>query len=226
MTPTDQKQPRTQSAALSPEERRQRQRERAALLAQLIYETDAAGKPIYYAGFETVLNQQKEPESIMGASALQSYLVNIILDFLYSHPQRKRFVYLASELGLQIGKKKWRSCDIAIYQRERLTVSELTNKYLNLPPDFVIEIDTKADLSKYTYPHDYFLEKTRQLHEFGVKKVIWIFTEKQPVLWESDSADTITIHQRWDVDITITDGMTFNLAHLIEADKLYDAPKS
>lgn len=219
MTTSDKKPAQNPRPALLPDERRQRQRAREKLLAQLIYETDAAGKPIYYAGFQEVLNQTIEPEAIMGASALQSYLVGILLEFLYSHPLRKQFTYLASELGVQIDRKKWRACDIAIYQRKRLKDYAFTNKYINLPPDFVIEIDTKADLNKYKYQHDYFIEKTRQLHEFGVRKVIWIFTKNIPVIWESDSADAITIHQSWNVDITITDGMTFNLTRLIETDE-------
>ena len=57
------------------------------------------------------------------------------------------------------------------------------------------------------------------MHEFGVKRVIWIFTENQPVIWESSSADTITIHQGWGIDLALTDGITFNLAQLISDDE-------
>ena len=223
MTSSDKKPVSASRPVVSVDERRQRQRERDARLAELIYETDAAGKPIYYAGFQEVLNKTTEPEAIMGASALQSYLVDLVVTFLHLHPRAKTYRFLYNEIGVQIGRKKWRSCDIAIYERDRLTDYTFTNKYMSLPPDFVIEIDTKADLSKYKYQHDYFLEKTRQLHEFGVKKVVWIFTENHPVIWESDSADTITIHQSWDIDITITDGMTFNLTRLVEADKNNEA---
>lgn len=121
---------------------------------------------------------------------------------------------MASEVGVQIGKKKWRSCDIAIYEKTRLKGFVFTNKYMNIAPDYVIEIDTKADLTKYQYQHDYFIKNTRELHEFGVRKVIWIFTKNIPVIWESESADTIIIRDGWDHDVTITDGMTFNLQRL------------
>jgi Uma2 family endonuclease len=205
---------------LSPDERRQRQRDREATLAQLIYETDSAGKPIYYAGFQQVINNTKTPEDIMGASGLQSYLVDLVMNFFHLHPQAKTYRFLYNEIGVQIKKKQWRACDIAIYRRDRLKDYQFTNHYMNLPPDFVIEIDTKADLSRYKYQHDYFIEKTRELHEFGVKKVIWIFTENHPVIWESDSADTITIRQGWDFDVTVTEGMIFNLAQLITEDKM------
>ena len=203
----------------SPEALKQQRRERERQLAQLIYETDASGKSIYYRGYQEVLNGTIQSTDIMGASALQSFLVDLIVQFLHAHPQSKTYKCLYNEIGVQIAHKKWRSCDIAIYNRERLKDFNYTNKYIDIAPDYVIEIDTKADLNKYTYQHDYFIEKTRQLHEFGVKRVIWIFTENQPVIWESNSAETITIHQGWDIDLTLTDGITFNLDRLIKDDE-------
>lgn len=196
---------------LTSEQRRQRQ----LLLNQLIYEMD--DKPIYYAGYRDVLNGLKEPEEIMGSSGLQSHLVEIIQEFLFTHPLRQRFRILASELGVQIDKKKWRSCDIALYDKARLKDIPFTNKYIPVAPDYVIEIDTKADLTKYQYQHEYFIKKTRDLHEFGVKKVMWIFTENIPLIWESESADAILIRDGWDHDVTITDGITFNLATLYKS---------
>ncbi len=207
MVPVEEKSKRRKTA-LTPEQRKQRQ----LLLNQLVYEMDE--KPIYYAGYRDVLNGLKEPEAIMGASYLQSYLIEIIQEFLFAHPLRKRFRILASEVGVQIGKKRWRSCDIALYDKARLKNVPLLNKYMPIAPDYVIEIDTKADLTTYQYQHEYFIKKTRELHEFGVKKVIWIFTENIPVIWESESADTIIIRDGWDHDVTITEGMTFNLATL------------
>ncbi len=197
--------------AMTPEQRRQRQ----FLLNQLTYEMENE-KPVYYAGYRDVLNGTSQPEEIMGASYLQSYLIEIIQEFLFMHPLRSRFRILANELGVQIDKKKWRSCDIALYDKTRLTNVPIANKYIPLSPDYVIEIDTKADLSRYEYQHDYFIKKTRELHEFGVKKVIWIFTENIPVIWKSESADTIIIRDGWDHDVTITEGMTFNLQRLYD----------
>lgn len=195
--------------SLTPEQRRQRQ----FLLSQLVYEMED-GRPVYYAGYREVLNGLRAPEEIMGSSGLQSFLSETLQDFLFTHELRQRFRYLTNEVGVQIQKKKWRACDIAIYEKVRLTNYVFDNKYMTVAPDYVIEIDTKADLSKYYYQHDYFIRKTRELHEFGVKKVIWIFTENRPSIWESESADAIVIRDGWDHDVTITEGMTFNLATL------------
>lgn len=213
MTPTAPRK-QTPKTTLTPEQRR----ERARLLETLVYETDE-GRPIYYAGYQDVLSGNKEPEEIMGSSYLQSAIINTLLRFLYKHPLEGNFTILSNEIGVQIGRKKWRSCDIAIYEKARLAGVPMTDKYIAIPPDFVIEIDTKADLSKYQYQHDYFIEKTRQLHAFGVKKIIWIFTKNSPVIWESDSAEAIVIRSGWNHDITLTEGMTFNLEQLVEADK-------
>lgn len=209
--------PTKNKASAQPKTDEQRQREK--LLAQLVYETDASGMPIYYKGYRRVLNGTLSPEAIIGSSSLQSFLVSLILDFLHLHPFARNFKFLASELGVQIDWRKWRSCDIAIYHRPRLKNYPITNQYIALPPDYVIEIDTKADLNKYKNQQDYFLEKNRQLHEFGVNKVIWIFTEGIPVIWESNAGQPISIHPGWDVDLTVTEGLTFNLARLIEAEE-------
>ncbi len=193
-------------SAIAPGQRRQRQ----LLLSQLVYEMEDE-KPVCYAGYRDVLSGIKEPEEIIGASGLQSYLVEIIQRFLFSHPFNTRLRIMASELGVQIRRKKWRSCDIAIYEKARLKGFVFTNKYMSIAPDYVIDIDTKADLTKYQYQHEYFIRKTCELHAFGVKKVIWIFTENIPVIWVSESPDTITIRNGWNHKVTITEGMTFNL---------------
>lgn len=206
MVPVEEK---SKHGKLTPEQRRQRQ----LLLSQLVYEMEDE-KPVYYAGYRDVLDGFKESEEIMGSSYLQSYLIEIIQEFLFAHPLRSRFRILASEVGVQIGRKKWRSCDIALYDKTRLKDIPVENKYMPIAPDYVIEIDTKADLTKYQYQHDYFIKKTRELHGFGVRKVIWIFTENIPAIWESDAADAIIIRDGWNHNVTITEGMTFNLATL------------
>ena len=145
MTPVEEKRKRPRTT-LTPEQRRQRQ----LLLSQLVYEMEDE-KPVYYAGYQDVLNGRKEPEEIMGSSGLQSYLVEIVQRFLFAHPFNTRLQIMASEVGVQIRKKKWRSCDIAIYEKERLKGYVFTNKCMSLAPDYVVEIDTKADLTKYQY---------------------------------------------------------------------------
>ena len=90
MTPVE-KNVKPKKAAMTPEQRRQRQ----FLLSQLVYEMDDE-KPVYYAGYRDVLSGIKESEEIMGASGLQSYLVEIVQRFLFSHPFNTRLRIMAS----------------------------------------------------------------------------------------------------------------------------------
>lgn len=52
-----------------------------------------------------------------------------------------------------------------------------------------------------------------------MKKLIWIFTENIPVIWEAIAGEAIVIHQCWDVNLTITEGLMFNLAKSVEAEE-------
>ncbi len=58
----------------------------------------------------------------------------------------------------------------------------LEDKLIPVPPKVVIEIDTKADLSKYCCLEEYVQEKTQDLLDAGVEKVIWIFTKTKKVM--------------------------------------------
>ena len=80
-----------------------------------------------------------------------------------------------NELGVIHQEGSWRLLDIAIYRKKDLQDVRLENKYLKVPPEVAIEIDTKADIEQFTSAMDYVFEKTDDLLNFGVKKVIWIF---------------------------------------------------
>jgi hypothetical protein len=57
-------------------------------------------------------------------------------------------------------------------------------KYINVAPDFIIEIDTKAAINEggQIGGLDYFQTKTDTLLNFGVKKLVWIFTQNRKIL--------------------------------------------
>jgi len=52
----------------------------------LVYEL-MDGKPIYYRGYQSVLNKTKKLDDIIGSSALQGLLVNFIVTILYCCPR-------------------------------------------------------------------------------------------------------------------------------------------
>ena len=180
----------------------------------LIYEI-VDGQPIYYKGYKDYLNGEKQFEEIMGSSYIQSLLITSLVCFLDAKLDKKYRV-LTSEVGLQFEKKRRRVADIAIYEKVQLKKIEDPNKYLNIPPKIVIEVDIKAEPEDVMSTLSYFHKKTDELLKNGVEKVIWIFTDSRKVM----TAETATSWQilDWSIDIEIIDGLKVNIEKLIDAD--------
>ncbi len=176
----------------------------------LIYEMDE-GKPIYYRGYEDVLAGRKAPEAIMGESTLQSWLKTQIIVFLSKVLDENRHVSVAGELGLLLSKKTFRAADISIFTKENF---HLSNEYAKLPPEIVIEIDTKAHIEEKEHPAmHYFHRKTQQLFDFGVQRVIWIFTADQKVMFAEPNQDWIITD--WHKPVLILDAIYLNIKELL-----------
>ncbi len=180
---------------------------------ELIYEMDE-GRPIFYRGYKEVLKGEKQIEEIMGSSYLQSLLVSQLVHVLMSILSTKDYLVLTNELGILFKKYSWRSADIAIYSKASLKGMPLHNKYMTTPPEIVIEVDTKADFSDVPQPNSYYRKKTNQLLEFGVKKVIWIFTETKEVMVAAPETDWLT--HNWQKDIHVIKNATINIAKMLD----------
>jgi hypothetical protein len=108
----------------------------------LIYE-QVNGKPLFYNGYKEVLSGKKSLESIMGSSFIQAILIARILSWLNANFSDK-YMVLTNEVGIQIDKKNWRLADIAMLNNEKISQINNKEKYLEIAPDYIIEIDTKA----------------------------------------------------------------------------------
>jgi Uma2 family endonuclease len=177
----------------------------------LIYEM-VNDKPVYYRGYQDYLNGIKQIEEVMASSMLQGFLISEIIYLLRSHFQ-KRYVIMSNELGLLFKKGNWRAADIAMVEASK--VQSMDNKYMRFAPDLVIEVDTKAELSTVKNPLGYYQEKTEELLNFGVQKVIWIFTDTKKVL-------IATPNNRWEIadwneNIEIWEDLSFNLMDLMQS---------
>ena len=178
----------------------------------LVYEI-LGNKKIYYKGYEKVLSGELPPEAVMGSSSLQAWIVALIVRFLAKSLDYKKYMLLTNEVGYFYTpqrKSKWLNLDIAIVDRKKL--EQPSNTYLKIPPEVVIEIDTKADLSKIG--DNYYIEKTKRLLESGVKKVVWIFTEQKKI--QIAEKDTPWLIVDFDYKFEIIDGVRFNLKKLLE----------
>src|SRR5215213_10447332 len=146
----------------------------------LIYEMTEEG-PIYYRDYRDYLAGTKQLEEIMGSSILQSILVSD-LTILLSKLLGNDYKVLTNELGLKFSKQSKRSADIAIYPKAVIGEMTLNNRYAEVAPHIVIEVDTKACFEGFTTELDYYYRKTDDLLNFGVNKVIWVFTGAKKVL--------------------------------------------
>ncbi len=169
----------TKPAHIRTPERQQLRAERARLRRALVYEM-WHGKPVYHAGYQDVLCGRKTVEQAGSSSIVQSRLVTRLIGYLSTSLDMNTFAVLGNELGIQFGKSDWRACDVAIFTLADLADQDET-KYAWVAPKVAIEVDTKADLDSLDSPFDYYERKTTQLLDFGVEKVIWLFTKSQKV---------------------------------------------
>jgi len=183
----------------------------------LIYE-EIDGKPIYYKDFEQVVNQQKTEEEIMGTSALQILIINYICDYLKKTISLEKYIVLNSELGLHISKGNNLAADIAIYEKSALKKIIIEDKYLEIPPEIVFEVDTKADLNYLVPKINYFDTKTQKLFDFGVEKVFWVMTQSRKIIVASPNQPWQIMN--WDMEIEVMENCKFILTNLLSEDGL------
>ena len=179
---------------------------------EFIYEI-VNDKPIYYNGYRDFL-KGKNNDKPMGSSFLQSMIITNLVIHLYSLIGKK-FYILTNELGIQFSKGNFRAADIAIYEKSQIDIKKASNKYIDIPPKIVIEIDTKADINDIKDTFKYYNEKTEQLINFGVEKVIWIFTDSKKIL-VADKSKEWKLND-WSKDIIIIEGVKINIVDLIAA---------
>ena len=103
--------------------------------------------------------------------------------------------------------------NIAIFEREKVKPYLLEDKFIPVPPKVVIEVDTKADLSKYCCMEDYAHEKTQDLLNAGVEKVIWIFTRTKKVMVAERGKKWVV--QDWNEDFEVLEGLKLNIVKLL-----------
>ncbi len=179
----------------------------------LIYEI-IDGKPIYYNGYKAVLKGDKTIEDIMATGVRQTRMLNAIQGHLQKKHANENLTIFVGEIGIHISTNNNFSCDLVIFEDAVLNTLENNNKYFPVPPKIIVEVDTDADLSEVNFVR-YMLSKTKKLLNFGVEKIVWVFSEYQKVMIAVPNGDWIT--RDWDKSIEILDGDTLNLAELFKS---------
>ena len=180
---------------------------------ELIYEM-RYGKPIYYRDYDKVLSGEKTLEEVIGSSKIQWLIISLILKVLMKKLSVDKYEIATKEVGFKFAPRSWRNLDIAIFRKGELLEEGIDNRYVKTPPEVVIEVDTKADLRKYGDFMHYMTEKTQDLLNAGVKKVIWITTyDRKIMVAEKGERWFIT---DWDDTIEVIEGIELNIEKLLK----------
>lgn len=176
----------------------------------LIYET-LNGRPLYRKGYKEVLAKRKSPGEIMGCSDLQAIIVSALHLYIGTHINRKAYWVVTNEPGLHIQLGDNLSNDIAIYEKEKVTVK---GKFFDVAPKVVIEVDIKVDLEAFpAMEQDYVYNKTQAMLNFGTERVIWITTQSRKIFVATPNEPWITLN--WDATVPVLDNVTLNVAAIL-----------
>ena len=179
---------------------------------RLVYE-ELNGRKLYRRGYKEVLNQNKTIEEIMGCSSLQGIVISVLLSYLYRNIEDEGYTIVTNEIGLHISLGDNLSSDIILYDAKDAEQYKFDDHYFNVAPKMVIEVDVKIDLEQ-SNALAYLTEKNKTLFDFGVERVVWIFTKDKKILLAEPNQDWIL--RDWSKDFTLIAGHSINLEQLIE----------
>lgn len=177
--------------------------------------------PFYFKGFRAVLNKTKTKTEIMADSGLQLFLKSWLMALLLKNLDLLKYHVFVGEAGAHIDQRNNLSLDLTIYDRTVLTPDKITNHYINVPPKIIIEIDVNVELEDpgiNTF-EDYVLQKIKKLHQFGVEKIIWIFTKSKTIIIVTPDEKWEVID--WDQSVEILNGVSFNVAEHLQREGIY-----
>ena len=123
-----------------------------------------------------------------------------------------------NEVGLHIALNDNLANDIAIFEKVKL--DKLKDKYFDVAPKIVIEVDIKADVADFPNKlDDYLIQKSQKLLDFGVERVLWIITSLQKV-YVIDRNDPTWYVVNWSENITVLDNCTLNIKQLLDDEEI------
>ena len=178
----------------------------------LVYE-ELNGRQLYRKGYKKFLNHTKTIEEIMGCSSLQAAIVSVLLSYLYRQIEDEGYEIMTNEAGLHVSLGNNLSSDIIVYKREDFLKYRLDNHYFDTAPKIVIEVDVKIEVEDMDAT-EYWTKKTETLLNFGVEKVIWLFSEDKKMIIAEQNKDLLI--QDWTNDFDLMPNHTLNIEQMIE----------
>jgi Uma2 family endonuclease len=194
-----------QPSATAPKKRR---------VPQYLIRETLDGIPLYYKGYRSVLNKKKTAEDIIAYSSLQSLIIEFFTYSVLNQLDRKRYWRFIGETGNHLSHRSNLSLDIAVFSKAVLNNEKITNKYADVPPKLVIEVDLKVEWENHEMMPDVVSTKTQRLLEFGTEKVIWVFSSTQKIMVAELGKDWVL--SDWNKEIELIDGVKFNLGKYLD----------
>ncbi len=138
------------------------------------------GVPYYYKGYKDVLNKTKTIEEIMPCSTLQAEIIMYLNYLLVNFLGIEKFRIYTSESGSHLYKKVNYGLDLAVYDATVLTSEKVNEKFANVPPLLVVEVDIKVETKEEEI--EFINKKMKSLLDHGTGKVIWILTKERKII--------------------------------------------
>ncbi len=183
--------------------------------ASLIKET-IDGVPFYYKGYRSVLNRTKKLEDIMPDSGLQLFIKRFFFTLLLQKLDASKYEIFMGEVGSHLDHRNNMGLDVTVYDKKILTPDKITNKYIDVSPKIVIEIDVNVEMEDRNSNlfEEFVLRKVRKLHQFGAEKIVWIFSKSKTVIVALP--DNTWKVMEWDAEIELLEGIKFNIANYLK----------
>lgn len=182
----------------------------------LIRET-IEGVPFYYAGFKDVINKKKTFEEIMADSGLQSIIKAYLMILFAQKLDLDKFQPVSGEVGNNLDHRNNLALDVAVYENAVLTPDKITEKFIDVNPKIVIEIDVKVTLEDTSIDlfDPYILAKVKKLLSFGTERIIWVFTKSNTIM-VAKPGNSWGIFQL-DDDVELLEGIHMNIGQFLKS---------
>ncbi|MCP1382317.1 hypothetical protein [Runella salmonicolor] len=191
----------------------------------LIYE-EFGGRVYYRRGYRQVVSGLKTEEEIMGSSVFQSLIIQALVFYLKTILPKKLYWVPTNEAGLHLNHRQNLANDIVIVEKSTLK-DPFSDKYSDVPPKFIVEVDIKIDPKEYTEEAatgtemDYILEKSGQLLDFGVEGIVWVLTKGRRIILIK-SHRIVEVFQ-WHETVPLFDDYSFCLQRILEDEDILPA---
>jgi hypothetical protein len=142
---------------------------------------------------------------------LRAFLIPRIAFLLGGQLEERKYDVLMGEVRLDVKEGEHLIGDIFIFKSKDLVID---TKCANIPPYIAIEVDVKIDLEKDS-DKEYVFTKIKKYLDFGVSKVIWIFTNTQHIITATPNSDWSI--SNFDKEIEITKDYKLNITDILKA---------